>query len=285
MTKTLILGASGYLGSRLFTGFDNSYGTYYSSSSSNKSHLYRLDALDTRNLSTLINDISPDIVINCIGLTNVDSCENYPEKSWMINCELPGEVAKICSLRGVKFVQISTDHYVKDKDTKILETDAVSSINQYGFTKLSAEKLVLSLNPNAMILRTNFFHFNLSDPQTFLDNLILNCKNNIITQSFSDVWFSPVSTRTLVLYLKKLLEINFSGLINVSSNEIISKYEFHQQVLNCFGVSNNSHKPISVTKASLKALRPKNMSLDNSKLINATKITMPNIYDMIMEEI
>jgi dTDP-4-dehydrorhamnose reductase len=203
----------------------------------------------------------------------------------MINCELPGEVAKICSLRGIKFVQISTDHYVNNKDTKILETDTVSSTNQYSFTKLSAEKLVLSLNPNAMILRTNFFHFNLSDPQTFLDNLILNCKNNIITHSFSDVWFSPVSTRTLVLYLKKLLEIDFSGLINVSSNEIISKYEFHQQVLNCFGVSNNSHKPISVTKVSLKALRPRNMSLDNSKLIKATKVTMPSIYDMIKEEI
>ena len=285
MTKTLILGASGSLGSRLLSSFENSYGTYYSSSPSSKLNLYRLDALDTKRLSALISDVCPDIVINCIALTSVDSCEDNPEKSWMINCELPGEVAKICRSRGIKFVQISTDHYVNNKDTKILETDTVSSTNQYSFTKLSAEKLVLSLNPNAMILRTNFFHFNLSNPQTFLDNLIINCKNNIITQSFSDVWFSPVSTRTLVLYLKKLLEINFSGLINVSSNEIITKYEFHKQVLNCFDVSNNSHKPISINKVSLKALRPRNMSLDNSNLIKATKITMPSICDMITEEI
>ena len=285
MTKILVLGASGYLGSRLFSSFDNSYGTYYSSSPSSKLHLYRLDALDTKHLSALISDVCPDVVINCIALTNVDSCEDNPEKSWMINCELPGEVAKICRSRGIKFVQISTDHYVNDKKTRISETDTVSSTNQYSFTKLSAEKLVLSQNPNAMILRTNFFHFNLRNPQTFLDNLIINCKNNIITQSFSDVWFSPVSTRTLVLYLKKLLEINFSGLINVSSNEIITKYEFHQQVLNCFDVSNNSHKPISISKVSLKALRPRNMSLDNSNLIKATKITMPSICDMIKEEI
>ena len=285
MTKTLILGASGSLGSRLLSSFENSYGTYYSSSPSSKLNLYRLDALDTKRLSALIRDVCPDIVINCIALTNVDSCEDNPEKSWMINCELPGEVAKICRSRGIKFVQISTDHYVNDKKTRISETDTVSSTNQYSFTKLSAEKLVLSQNPNAMILRTNFFHFNLSNPQTFLDNLIINCKNNIITQSFSDVWFSPVSTRTLVLYLKKLLEINFSGLINVSSNEIITKYEFHKQVLNCFDVSNNSHKPISINKVSLKALRPRNMSLDNSNLIKATKITMPSICDMIKEEI
>ena len=285
MTKTLILGASGSLGSRLLSSFENSYGTYYSSSPSSKLNLYRLDALDTKRLSALISDVCPDIVINCIALTNVDSCEDNPEKSWMINCELPGEVAKICRSRGIKFVQISTDHYVNDKKTRISETDTVSSTNQYSFTKLSAEKLVLSQNPNAMTLRTNFFHFNLSNPQTFLDNLIINCKNNIITQSFSDVWFSPVSTRTLVLYLKKLLEINFSGLINVSSNEIITKYEFHKQVLDCFDVSNNSHKPISINKVSLKALRPRNMSLDNSNLIKATKITMPSICDMIKEEI
>jgi dTDP-4-dehydrorhamnose reductase len=107
----------------------------------------------------------------------------------------------------------------------------------------------------------------------------------VITQSYSDVRFTPVSTKTLILYLNKLLELDFSGLVNVSSNEVISKYDFHQAVLDCLNISKDSHRPFSIDNIKLRALRPKYMALDNRKLVEITRINTPSIYDMIMEEI
>ena len=131
MIKVLVLGASGFLGSKLLNSIENSYGTYYSSVPSAKFNLYYLNALNLNKFSELLEEIRPDVVINCIGFTNVDECERFPEKSWIINCKLPVDIAKICNINNVKFVHISTDHYLNITNVKLLETDSIDLINQY----------------------------------------------------------------------------------------------------------------------------------------------------------
>ena len=285
MKKILVLGASGSLGSRIYRSIGNYYGTFFSYTPVNKSNMFYLDASNLSQFSQLLNEIQPDAVINCIGFTNVDDCEKFPEKSWIINCKLPADIAEICKLNDVKFVHISTDHYLNKSNDKLLETGAVGLVNQYSYAKFYAEKMIMTINQNAILIRTNFFHFDLENPTSFLDKLIISSKNKIITQSYNDVWFTPISTRTLILYLNKLLELNFSGLINISSNEVMSKYDFHQNVLDCLKVSKDLHRPFSIDEVKLRAVRPKYMALDNKKLEETTGIKTPSIYDMIVEEI
>jgi dTDP-4-dehydrorhamnose reductase len=285
MKKFLVLGASGSLGSRIHRSISNSYGTFFSYSPVNKSNLYYLNALNLYEFGKLLKEIQPDFVINCIGLTDVDENEKFPEKSWIINCRLPADIAEICNINNIKFVHISTDHYLNLTNVKLLETDSINLINQYSYSKFYAEKMILKVNQNAIVIRTNFFHFDFKNPTSFLDKLVINSGNKVITQSYNDVWFTPVSTKTLISYLCKLLELNFSGLVNISSNEVISKYDFHQTVLNCLSISNDSHRPFSINDIKLRALRPKYMALDNRKLAEITRINIPSIYDMILEEI
>jgi dTDP-4-dehydrorhamnose reductase len=285
MKKFLVLGASGSLGSRIHRSISNSYGTFFSYSPVNKSNLYYLNALNLYEFGKLLKEIQPDFVINCIGLTDVDENEKFPEKSWIINCRLPADIAEICNINNIKFVHISTDHYLNLTNVKLLETDSINLINQYSYSKFYAEKMILKVNQNAIVIRTNFFHFDFKNPTSFLDKLVINSGNKVITQSYNDVWFTPVSTKTLISYLCKLLDLNFSGLVNISSNEVISKYDFHQTVLNCLSISNDSHRPFSINDIKLRALRPKYMALDNRKLAEITRINIPSIYDMILEEI
>lgn len=285
MRKILILGASGLLGSRLLHSIDNSYGTYFSSLPSDESNFYHLDALNINELDIILKEVRPDVVINCIGLTNVDECEKFREKSWMLNCSLPVDISKICKLKNIKFVHISTDHYNNLAGTKLTEIDNVSLPNYYSFTKFSAEKMIQEVNPDAIIIRTNFFHFDFACPKTFLDELIINNSKKIGTTSFYDILFSPVSTSILILYLQKLLELNFCGLISIASEEVLSKYDFHQMVLGCLGLDRSLHTPVSINEIKLYATRPKYMALSNHKLLEITQIPMPRIYDMIMEEI
>ncbi len=285
MKKILVLGASGSLGSRIHHSINDSYGTFFNYSPRNKYNLYHLDAVNLCKFYELLEEIRPDVVINCIGFTNVDDCEKFPEKSWLINCKVPVDIAEICKVNDVKFVHISTDHYLNMSSIKLLETDAIGLVNQYSYTKFYAEKMIMSVNQNAIVIRTNFFHFNLENPTSFLDNLIISRRSRVITRSYNDVWFTPVSTKTLILYLNKLLELNFSGLINISSNEVITKYEFHQTVLDFLKLNKDLHIPFSIDDIKLKALRPKYMALDNRKLVEITGINTPTLYDMIREEI
>jgi dTDP-4-dehydrorhamnose reductase len=81
------------------------------------------------------------------------------------------------------------------------------------------------------------------------------------------------------------LDLNFAGLVQIASNEVVSKYEFHEMVLKELGFSTISHNSISVDKKNLIARRPKFMALDNALLTKVTGIRAPNLYDMIGEEI
>ena len=56
-------------------------------------------------------------------------------------------------------------------------------------------------------------------------------------------------------------------------------------ILDCLGLDRSLHAPISVNEIKLYASRPKYMALSNHKLLEITKIPMPRIYDMIMEQI
>ena len=222
MKKYLILGGTGLLGSRLMKQIENSYATYFQSKPITNSNFYYLDASNNYQFDLLLKKIAPDIVINCVGFTDVDQCEIFPEKCWKINCSAAINFAKICKNNSVKFIQISTDHYLNNSYEKLNEVDKAIPINKYSFSKYFAEKMILQVNSNALILRTNFFHFNTRNPKSFLDKLIFGAKLQNSVKSFNDVIFSPVSTTQLIKHFFDLVDLNLSGLLNISSIEAVS---------------------------------------------------------------
>ena len=285
MKKFLVLGASGYLGSRALLELDNSFGTYSNKTFVPESRMFHLDISEFDDLESLLILLKPDVVINCIGFTNVDGCENLPEKSYVLNSWVPYQVAALCKRLSIKFVHFSTDHYINSTQEKLLESDKIIAINQYSLAKLLAERMVAQVNNSAIIIRANFFHFNFNLPRSFLDELINTVNEVDAAESFDDVYFTPVSTSYLISCLKVLLDLNFSGLIQAASNEVVSKYEFHEMVLNQLGLGKILHNPISVDKKHLVASRPKFMALDNALLVKVTGMSVPSLYDMIGAEI
>jgi dTDP-4-dehydrorhamnose reductase len=285
MKKYLILGGTGLLGSKLIELIENSFGTYFQSQPVTGLNFYYLDASNIYEFDLLLNKLKPDVVVNCIGYTNVDKCEITPEKSWKINCELALNFAKVCEDRSIKFVQISTDHYLSNTNKRISEVDRIKPVNQYSFSKYYAENILLQNNTKALIIRMNFFHFNSQNPKTFLDKLIFHKDASINLLSFNDVIISPISTIEFTKCLFSLVSQNISGLVNVSSNETISKYDFHEAVLKAIGIDSGFHIPTSINLSNLSATRPKFMALDNSRLCGLINGTVPSIYDMIEQEI
>ena len=285
MKKYLILGASGLLGEMLTMHFKHSHGTFFSNKSAIKNGRSFLNLSDTESLSALLDRERPNVVINCTGMTDVDMCELLPEKCWDLNCWNPFLVARECKARSIKYIHISTDHFSNPSGVKLREADNPVALNQYGFSKLSAEKLILFINDESIVVRCNFFHLNMDSPRTYLDGVLNNAKHKKISYSFSDVFFTPISTFLLAAYLEKLVEINFSGVINIASSEVISKFEFHEAVLRETNAPSGYHFPASLNSIKMHANRPPFMALDNNLLQNLLGIKVPNIYDMIKSEL
>src|SRR5574339_180914 len=110
--KLLITGASGLLGISLaleamreheVTGMDR--GRLKSA----PFPVLRADLLQSRTLESAIDSAQPDWLINCAALANLDLCEQHPDQAKILNADVPTELARICSQRGIRYVHISTD--------------------------------------------------------------------------------------------------------------------------------------------------------------------------------
>ena len=285
MKRYLILGASGLLGMKLLDHFHQSHGTFFGNKLGDVENTSFLDINNIESLRALLRKVQPEVVINCIGMTNVDLCEQLPEQCWELNCWQPHLVAQECRAQSIKYVHVSTDHFLNLSGVKLKEHDIPTALNQYGLSKLNAEKFILLANKESLIVRSNFFHFNLNTPRTFLDILVKNIWNKKTSYSFSDVIFTPISTFLLATYIEKLVDIDFSGVINISCSESLSKFEFHDAVLKEINSLTGFHLPALLDSIKLRASRPSYMALDNNLLQNLLGIKVPSIYDMIKLEL
>ena len=220
-----------------------------------------------------ISTLKPDLIFNCAALTNVDFCEANPLMASEINTVLPKKLALISKTIEAKFVHISTDHLFDGQKKLYSEDDQVGPLNQYAKTKAAAEKEVLSIDENALIVRTNFYGWGLSYRKSFSDFILEGLRNNSDLQLFKDVYYSPIYIGELVRLIHLALEKNCVGIYNIVGSEIISKYDFGVAIAEVFDLSNKSISSSLIERKKELVLRPKNMALSNEKLLK--KLNQP----------
>ena len=287
MNKVMVLGAGGFLGKRLLS-IERS-GVHLQGTSRKVRedlNLFFFDAEDIDSIYNLLRNNKPNIVINCIGYTNVDLCEIDSGYAKNINTVFPTNLASITNQMGIKLVHISTDHYKSKDDKPRTESTEVWAINEYGNTKIKAEEEIKKVNDNALIIRTNFFGYESNGSIVKLMSTIKKClESEANFTGFSDVYFSPVSIRELIEALFNLIEINASGIINIASNEVISKFEFAKLIARCLQIPENKIIPTSIFKSNLTSPRPNYLALDNSSYKKMVNLNIKDIDAMIADEL
>ena len=90
--KVLLLGSTGLLGSSLGPLLDSS-GYSVKTHSRSKGAQYEADLSDLKQASDLLDKIQPEIVVNLIGLTDVDQCESQPHQAYLANVRVVENIA------------------------------------------------------------------------------------------------------------------------------------------------------------------------------------------------
>lgn len=104
-----------------------------------------------------VSGLSPDLVVNAAGYTDVERAESEPERARLVNALGPAAVARTCAGIGAPFVTVSTD-YVFDgaKGAPYAEDDPVQPLSAYGRSKAEGEALVRDAAPEHLIMRTSW---------------------------------------------------------------------------------------------------------------------------------
>jgi dTDP-4-dehydrorhamnose reductase len=284
--KVLIVGSAGFLGRFLFENLQNDFevfGTYNQIRPSDNYNLSKCDVFDKQLLSDIITEIGADIVINCVGLANVDYCELHPESAWTLNALVPYTIMDLCKKLEIKYIHISTDHFTNLKKTPIQEDEKLFAVNQYGKSKLFAEEFITKGYDNSLVIRSNFLGFSIKPNSSFLSWAYESLLHDKKILGFADVIFTPVSLGVLANAISQLILSERSGTYNVSSSESITKFDLLIKLCKIWGFNSSNVVKCTLERADLAALRPLDMSLNNSKISNNLGYPLPDINDMISD--
>jgi dTDP-4-dehydrorhamnose reductase len=286
-TTWLVTGASGLLGHALCNYLAGSGGRRVVGIS--KAHPVdvqgieevRMDLTAPGTLGAAILRHRPDVVVHAAGLTSVDQCEENEALANRLHVGLSREMAKACAETSAKPVLISTDHLWDGSKPLVAEDEPVKPINAYGRTKAQGEIAALENDPDALVVRTNFFGHGRPWRQSLSDWIISRLDRNQPVRAFADVFFTPISLPYLCRSIEALVTKEVSGIFHVAGADRVSKLAFAQKVAEEFRGSSSLIEAGEVGDAGLQAPRPKDMSLSTAKVSALLGHPMPKLSESI----
>jgi len=181
-----------------------------------------LDISDTRQLFEVINQMVPDVIINCVGILNADA-ESNPEKAIWFNSYFPHLLASHLRSSSTRLIHISTDCVFSGKKGRsYLYSDFKDGEGFYAQTKALGEVI----NEKDITIRTSIIGPELKSSGIGLFHWFMSQPPNSTLKGFTNAFWSGITTIELakVIYIC-CKENSVAGLLQVSADEKISKYE------------------------------------------------------------
>ena len=268
--KILITGSKGQLGNELQRIIKDGYSEIGQVSENIKNSevfpldIDELDITKLEDVKTVLNEIKPDVVINCAAATNVDGCESNQDLAFKINAIGPRNLAMVCEEIGAKLVQVSTDYVFSGKgDTPLTEFDMPAPYSVFGKTKLKGEEYVREFSSKYYIVRTAWLYGYVG--KNFVYTMMrLGAEKEALTV-VNDQRGNPTHANDLAHHILKLIETEEYGVYHCTGKGECTWYDFASLIME---LSGRSCKVTPVTSEQYKtpAKRPEYSSLDNMML-------------------
>ena len=226
--KILLLGASSYVGARLY--FDlrdkhNTTGTYDQNQLSKE--FVQLDITKADDVHKLVSRLAPDVIVHAAANTNSRWCEANPQEAKALNETSSHAIVAAANEVGAKLVYISS-------------FAAIQPINVYGRAKQASEEITKQATSGWVVLRPSLiigYSPNTTNDRPFnrlLKNLDQGTKAQYDTSwKFQPTWVGHIS-EVIELVLDKQIT---HQVIPVAVDELKSRYDFAKDILEPFGVT------------------------------------------------
>lgn len=262
MKSILITGGNGQLG-ECIQSIEKQFGN-------DNVFLYlTVNDLDITNLSqidSVVDKYKPDYIVNCAAYTAVDKAETDKEIAYAINAYGVENLAKICKLKGIILIHISTDFVFGDVPSVPLTEDMIAEpFGVYGESKLMGEQLLQQNMDNYFILRTSWLYSEFHN--NFLKTMLRLGKEKEELSVVFDQVGTPTYAKDLaetIIYIINSQSVAY-GIYHYSNEGVASWYDFAFEIFKLTDSKMNL-KPITSDQFPTPAKRP------NYSVMNKTKI-------------
>ena len=224
-----------------------------------------MDIADAKSVAAAIARWKPWAIVNASGYARIDDAEADAERCFRENAIGPAVLAGQCAEAGIRMLTFSSDQvFDGQSDRAWLESDVPAPLNVYGQSKAAAERDVLALLPQAMVVRTSAF-FGPWDAHNFLHHALAALARGASFRAASDVRISPTYVPDLVHVCLDLLIDGESGIWHLANAADVSWAELALRGAELAGIDASSLQPCTSAALCQAAARPRHCVLASER--------------------
>lgn len=276
MKKVVVIGCKGMAGHVVktwleSTGLYDVWGIARGIDSGQK--LINLDVSNTKELESILDNGSFDVVINCIGLLN-KTAEDNPELAVWFNSYFPQLLASYGKKHNFKLVHISTDCVFSGKEGGYKEDSFKNGIGFYAQSKALGEVI----NTKDLTFRTSIIGPELNENGIGLFHWFMSQNDEVF--GYSEAYWSGVTTIELAKGIHEAIKQDLTGLYHFVNSSKISKFDLVNEFNSNFrdgGINIISKSDYKVDKSLI------NTRDDFNYTINSYKIMIKEMKNWILD--
>lgn len=279
--RVLVLGVTGMLGHmlvRVLSQTHSIFGTISTSYDRNKEIdrllpksqcIDQLDVTDLFKVDTVIRNVQPDVVLNCVGLIKHKMDKRRILDAVIVNSVFPHQLAEICTNMGVRLIHFSTDCVFAGTPGVKRLTDVPDAVDVYGSTKRLGE---VSYG-TSLTLRTSFIGRQIVGDEELIE-WALSQRGQTIS-GYQNAIYSGLTTRALSDVVAQVIDQcpELIGLFQVASTPI-SKFDLLSELNVRLRLGMTIHRNTTFEC---------DRTLDGSEFSKTTGIQVPSWESMLSE--
>lgn len=264
MKTILITGKDGFFASRFIKYYKDKYNIIGFSHSD-------LDITNEKQAISIISKYNPDYLVHAAAISDTGTCERNPEKSFEVNVKGSINVAKACLKAKAKLIYLSSDQvYNGNDEVGPYDEKSFNPNNIYGKHKIEAEKGIVEIMDNAVILRLTWLFDLPQRHKKTNSNIVWNIAKALMENKAikfpANEYRGITYVYDLVKNFDKIIDLP-AGVYNAGSENNLSTYEVAEKVLDAMGLS---HRVKEILIKDVERYKEKNRDLriSNDKLKN-----------------
>ena len=195
-----------------------------------------LDIADGEAVARAIDEVAPDVVINCAAFHNLDVCESEPDQAWAVNVRAVREMAQ----RAPRLVHLSTN-YVFDgrRPEPYGEDDVPAPRSVYSITKLAGEHAALAYGSRSLVVRAAGLyglHGSVSKGGNFVQRMLARGREQSALKMVADQLLQPTFTADLAAAIVDALERDVDGVVHLTASDSCSWHDFTVAIMELAGL-------------------------------------------------
>jgi len=261
--KILLLGSSGMVGSDCKAVMEKEHDVLTPERKA-------LDIVSWDDVIETMQRVSPKVVINCAGFTDVEACERDEFSVQKINVEGPRNLAQGSARFECKLIHLSSYcvyNGLKSVPQPYFEDDPTDPLSEYGRSKVYSETAVRENAPHYIIIRTGWLYGRYGD--NFITDILSRAlkggrkKQTILLED--DQFGSPTWTFRLAYQIREMLHQDVHGTYHATAEGFCSRLDFARFVLEKLKIRADL-VAVKTSEISPAAIRPLNGILENRLL-------------------